>query len=107
MTAKRQQTRDRQAAVEARRDAAVARQLPIAEVKAACAQLAERLDTLTFERRQYLVRTLVHRIVATREGAKIEGVFDTLSGAVALDGAIVDTTPAHCARRRRRPPGHA
>ena len=102
---------DQQAAVAARRDAALARQLPVAEIRAACMQIAGRLDTLTFTQKQHLIRTLFTSIIADRRDAHIEGAFASLSTDVSLDGApsgapdgaIAATASARCAPPRRRP----
>jgi hypothetical protein len=83
---RQQALRDKHADLAAQRNAALAQQLPIAEVEDLCRRLAGKLDTLTFAQRQRLVRTLFTRIRVDRETVSLEGVFDTLSMTVLLDG---------------------
>lgn len=116
LTNKRQGLLDRAAELAARRDAAVARLLPIAEVKAACAEVAGRLDDLIFGQKQHLVRVLVQQAVVRRADdgeweVQLEGAFESLTGLLTPDGtagngshgAIVDTTSGHCALRPPQP----
>jgi hypothetical protein len=77
---------DKHASLAAQRNAALAQQLPIAEVEDLCRRLRGTLDTLTFAQRQRLVRTLFTRVHVDRTAVSLEGVFDTLSMTVLLDG---------------------
>jgi hypothetical protein len=88
---------DQHAALAARRNAALAQQLPIAEIEDLCRRLAGRLDDLTFSQRQRLVRTLLTGVTADRKTVHLEGAFDALSMTVALEeeaseSPIVTTT---------------
>jgi chromosome segregation ATPase len=105
---------DQHAALAARRNAAIAQQLPIAEIEDLCHRLAGRLDDLTFAQRQRLLRTLFRRVIADKKTVQLEGAFDTLSMSIALDGAsegagdgedgmIVDTTSGHSSHNHTIP----
>ncbi len=64
----------RQEELTTRQAAAAAHLLPVTGARAACEQMAGRLDGLTFTQRQHLVRTLCTGIIADREKIVIEGV---------------------------------
>jgi hypothetical protein len=94
---RQQRLADQHAALAARRNAALAQQLPIAEIEDLCRRLAGRVDNLTFSQRQRLVRTLLTDVTADRKTVHLEGAFDALSMTVALEeeaseSAIVTTT---------------
>jgi site-specific DNA recombinase len=105
LLAKQQALIDQHAALAARRNAAIAQQLPIAEIEDLCRRLAGRLDDLTFAQRQRLVRTLFTSVVTDRKTVHLEGAFNTLSMTVALgedgaqDGSIAATTVGRGSRR--------
>jgi hypothetical protein len=74
---------DQQAQIVALHNAAIARQLPIAAVRDACALLPGRLDGLEGGQKRYRLRTLLRRVI----------VWDALSTIVPLEpGAVVSTS---------------
>jgi hypothetical protein len=85
---------DQQAAIVALHNAAIARQLPIAAVRDACALLPSRLDGLACGQKRHRLRTLIRRITVVHEKALVERVWDALSTIVPLESGAVVTTSA-------------
>ncbi len=78
--------RERLAALRAEQDAAEAGTIPVDDIKAACARIAEGLDKTTFEERQQIVRLLLTRVTATRTHYVIEGVLPIPASMAVEDG---------------------
>jgi len=91
--AEEERARVRVAALEASRDAAVARLAPTEAVRAMCRELAGRLDTFSPEEWQRVVRALVREVlVDTRDWhADVRGVLRSLDTTLLLNA--VDTAP--------------
>ncbi len=85
---------DLQAEIVARHNAAIARQLPFAAVRDACALLSGRLDALECGQKRHLPRTLFTRITVGHEKALVERIQDVLSTIVPLEPGAVVTTSA-------------
>jgi site-specific DNA recombinase len=81
---KQQALADQAAVLVARRAAALAQQLPVTQIEELCAELAGRLDTLTFAQRQHVVRLLVSSVSTDGHSVHLAGAFDVLSMTVAL-----------------------
>jgi hypothetical protein len=58
--------------------------LPFAQIEDLCAQIAGRLDTLTFAHRQAVVRTLLRRVSTGGDSVALDGAFEVLSMSLAL-----------------------
>jgi len=82
-----QELRARLAALRAEQDAAEAGTIPVEDIKAACARIADGLDKTTFEERQQIVRLLLTRVTATRTHYVVEGVLPIPASLAAEDGA--------------------
>jgi len=79
METQQQELRTQIAALEARRDTARDKMLPVSEIEAACAWVARGIDALTFEERQHIVRSLCTRVIATKDSVSIEGYLPALN----------------------------
>src|SRR5207253_1591999 len=79
LAAQEQELQERIENLQAQRAAAEANCLPITDIKAARDRIALGMEKATFEERQWIVRTLVQRIVATKDEYVIEGVLPALN----------------------------
>lgn len=82
---RRQALLDKAADTVAQWDAAVARMLPIDDVRTACLQVSAGLDKLSADERAHVVHTLCTRITATQERVTIEGYLPALSATRSLE----------------------
>ncbi|HKC75574.1 MAG TPA: recombinase family protein, partial [Chloroflexota bacterium] len=69
-------------------------QIPVDEIRHACRILGQGLEAAPFERKQWAIRVLLTRVIATREKVVIEGHLPSLHG----EREIADTTLYRCGR---------